>query len=306
MNRMRFLRDERGQTMTLFALLLPVLIALVGLAVDTGWFLYNKMKIQHASDLSALSAAQKLPEDTAAAHATAFDIFKANYGQVVAISNINFFNQNRGIKVHYETELPLLFLPIVGIDGVSVTGKAEAIVQFMDQPSEVIPIAIFHTVPLVYGQTTVIYGDNSTVGNFGLIDLSRGAITGDETINTALERWIAYGYTQSDGVLPKSGEKILTVTGKRIGPVDKGMDIRIAEGRTRVICPVADFSKAKASSMVPILGFALFDSVSSTIVGTGTNETVHIVGKFVQMIAPHAITAPNAGAYGIKSIMLVK
>ncbi|HZG84737.1 TadE/TadG family type IV pilus assembly protein [Paenibacillus sp.] len=301
----RFVRDERGQTVTLFALLLPVLIALVGLAVDTGWFLYNKMKIQNASDLSALSAAQKLP-DTPTARSTAVDIFQSNYGQAVSISNINFFNQNKGIKVHYEAQLPLLFLPIVGIDGVTITGKAEAVVQFLHQPTEVIPIAIFHTVPLVYGQTTVIYGDNSTVGNFGLVDLSRGAISGDETINMALERWIAYGFKSSDGVLPKTGEKILTITGKRTGPVDKGFDIRIAEGRNRVICPVADFSKAKSSSTVPILGFALFESVSSTIVGTGASETVHIAGKFVEMIDPHAITDPGAGAYGIKSVLLVK
>lgn len=305
---LRFWRHEKGQSVVLFALLFPVILAFAGLAIDTGWFLHHKMKIQHASDLSALAAAQHLPGNPSAASAEAVRMFEANFGQPTSISNINTFNSNRGIKVHYESDLPLLFMPLLGIQSVSLTGKAEAVVEFLSQPAEVIPVAIFHTVPLVFGQQTVIYGDNDTVGNFGLVDLSNGAISnsGDLTINDAITKWIAGGFTAADGVLPRTGQQVLTITGKRSGPVDKGFDTRIAEGRTTVICPVADFSKAKSTSKVPILGFAMFRAVSSELVGIGSTATVHIIGEFVEMIDPHAVTAPSAGAYGVKNIYLVK
>ena len=302
----RLFADRRGQSAALFALLLPLLIALAGLAVDLGWFLHHKMKIQNAADLSALSAAQHLPEDPGAAYATAEDIFEANYGMSVPISNVNFFNGNRGVKVHYEMQLPLLFMRLLGLESASVSGKAEAAVEFLHAPTEIIPIAIFHTQPLNYGQRTVIYGDNSTVGNFGIVDLSRGAITEELTLNEAITAWIAHGFSTEDGAMPKSGEKIPTVTGKRTGPVDRGFDIRIAEGRTTVICPVADFSKAKSSSQVPILGFAMFEAVSSDLRGTGANETVDITGVFVEFVDPSAVTDPGAGAYGVKTVLLVK
>ena len=299
-----FLHNQNGQTTVLFALMLFVICTAIGLAVDIGWYAYKQAKIQDSADLAALSGAHHLPLNPATATTTALDVFAKNYGSLTPIQNINYYNSNSGMKVHFEENIPLFFMRVVGINEVTVAGKAEAEVHYLSQPAELIPVGIFHTTPLVYGVNTMIYGDDyNTRGNFGIVDLSGiGIISG-----SSVEFYIAKGYSASDGPMPKAGDRIPTLTGRKAGPVHKGFNTRITEGRTTVICPVIDFTKASGSSnRVPILGFARFEALSTTLSGVGTNEYVEVWGKFVEMIDPRAITSPSAGYYGVKSIKLVK
>lgn len=57
----RFLRDEKGQALPLFALLAVVLIAFAGLAVDVGGAYVSKSNLQKAVDAAALAGAKDLP-----------------------------------------------------------------------------------------------------------------------------------------------------------------------------------------------------------------------------------------------------
>ena len=57
----RDLRSERGQSLLLFLVLLPMLLAFTGLVVDGGNAYAQKRKVQNAADASALAAAQDLP-----------------------------------------------------------------------------------------------------------------------------------------------------------------------------------------------------------------------------------------------------
>lgn len=71
------LRHEAGQTVVLFAVLLPLLLGLGAIAVDIGyWYVVGK-KAQDAADAAALAAARELP-DKDAAGATAMTYVQVN------------------------------------------------------------------------------------------------------------------------------------------------------------------------------------------------------------------------------------
>ncbi len=51
---------QRGQVMLLYALLVPVLMLFLGVAVDLGWYYLNVSRLQNAADAAALAGAQTL------------------------------------------------------------------------------------------------------------------------------------------------------------------------------------------------------------------------------------------------------
>jgi Flp pilus assembly protein TadG len=58
--------DSSGQTLTLVAIFLPLLLGMLGLAIDTGNLYIAKRHLQTATDAAALAAAQDLPDGTQA------------------------------------------------------------------------------------------------------------------------------------------------------------------------------------------------------------------------------------------------
>lgn len=56
--------DNRGQAMTLFGLLIPLLFMFVCLGLDLGWYYLNVSRLQNAADAAALAGAQELAKDT--------------------------------------------------------------------------------------------------------------------------------------------------------------------------------------------------------------------------------------------------
>ena len=69
---------ERGQVLTLFALLLGVLFMLLMAVVDVGFFLHERAKAQQTADAAALAGSQELPDDPDAAVEVALQYVEAN------------------------------------------------------------------------------------------------------------------------------------------------------------------------------------------------------------------------------------
>lgn len=63
---MNRLRHEAGQTVVLFAVLLPLFLGLGAIAVDIGYWYVVKKTAQDAADAAALAAARELPNDSSA------------------------------------------------------------------------------------------------------------------------------------------------------------------------------------------------------------------------------------------------
>lgn len=71
------LRHEAGQTVVLFAVLLPLFLGVGAIAVDVGYWYVVKKTAQDAADAAALAAARELPNDIDA-RARARDYVRAN------------------------------------------------------------------------------------------------------------------------------------------------------------------------------------------------------------------------------------
>jgi len=72
-------RDERGQTLVLFALALSSLVLTLGLAVDLGFAYVTKAKLSKAVDGACLTAMRNLAQGQATATTLATNSFNANY-----------------------------------------------------------------------------------------------------------------------------------------------------------------------------------------------------------------------------------
>ena len=51
---------NRGQAIVFYALLMPLLFLLLGVALDLGWYYFNVSRLQNAADAAALAGAQEL------------------------------------------------------------------------------------------------------------------------------------------------------------------------------------------------------------------------------------------------------
>lgn len=60
-----WVRDESGQVLVLFALLLTVIFGFTALAIDVGGMVVAKSRVQNAADAAALAGAQDLPNTSA-------------------------------------------------------------------------------------------------------------------------------------------------------------------------------------------------------------------------------------------------
>src|SRR6267378_215234 len=55
------LRDDRGQTLIVVAIMLTALFGFTGLVADIGWYELNMVRVQHAADAAALAGVVYLP-----------------------------------------------------------------------------------------------------------------------------------------------------------------------------------------------------------------------------------------------------
>lgn len=113
------------------AILLPVLLAFAGLAVDVGHAFVLKRHLQAAADAAALAGVQELPDVVAArAEALAYGAeaggrnHRTNLPSVT--TQIHFLNANSKIKVVYRATSPVFFARILGIETMRVRAQAVA------------------------------------------------------------------------------------------------------------------------------------------------------------------------------------
>ena len=56
----KYLAERRGQVAILFALLMPIFLLFIGVALDLGWYYLNVSRLQNAADAAAVAGAQTL------------------------------------------------------------------------------------------------------------------------------------------------------------------------------------------------------------------------------------------------------
>lgn len=132
---MRIHRDERGQTIILVALSLPLLLGFVAIATDVGALFKDKRTMQTAADAAAIAAALNRNYDyqTAGKDASiANGYHDGNNGVTVTINNgPTWAHSNyKGVSGYYEAVVtkvePTIFMSIFGYPHVTVTARAVA------------------------------------------------------------------------------------------------------------------------------------------------------------------------------------
>jgi Flp pilus assembly protein TadG len=83
-------KEERGQILIILALVLPVLILFVGLAIDGGMAYITKAKLSKAVDAACLTGMKNLAQGQSTATSLATHIFNANYGANPPMPTITF------------------------------------------------------------------------------------------------------------------------------------------------------------------------------------------------------------------------
>jgi Flp pilus assembly protein TadG len=118
---------EHGQVLILFAVTIPVLLGMTGMAVDLGAYAADRRDLQNASDAAALAAARELP-DAGAAEAAAHAWGLKN-GIAVADMDVAVSGGTSAPRVRVVIEEPheFYFMKIVGLDESDVSGAAAAI-----------------------------------------------------------------------------------------------------------------------------------------------------------------------------------
>lgn len=136
---MRIHRDERGQTIILVALSLPLLLAFVGIAVDVGALFKDKRTLQTAADAAAMAAALNLSGNytqAATAAATANGYTNAANGVTVTVNDpptwpgSNYLSSggtaNGYVEVTITKTESTIFLALFGYPSVNVLARAVA------------------------------------------------------------------------------------------------------------------------------------------------------------------------------------
>lgn len=110
-------RERRGIALILSALLLGVLIAFVGLAVDLGYWVSTRSQLQTAADLAALAGALDLSADSAEACAR-LNGLQPNEAKIVV--------EGEKVTISVERDAPAFFSRIAGLHHQKLTARAAA------------------------------------------------------------------------------------------------------------------------------------------------------------------------------------
>lgn len=152
---------ERGQVLTITALMLVFLLGMAGVAADTALVLSERTKMQRAADAAALAGASALP-DAALGKSRAAVLAEANgytNGYVSVTSVTPYKGDQKKIEVTIKGEVNLTFLRVIGLKTASVSARAVG-----ESAGGALPYALFATNTACPGNDTLeVAGSGSNI-----------------------------------------------------------------------------------------------------------------------------------------------
>ena len=130
---MRVASDDRGQALVIAALLMTLLLGMVGIGVDIGWFQLNLIRMQRAADAAALAGVVYLPGNQTGAFSAAYaeatkNGFTDGAGGVTVIPRQDSIN-NRMLEVSIQGPVQTYFARLLGTS--SIQGSRIARAEFV-------------------------------------------------------------------------------------------------------------------------------------------------------------------------------
>ena len=134
--------NEAGVTTIFIAMSMVMLLGAVGLGVDTGSLRYQRSKVQHSADASALAIAYDCAANKQPAcsnyQATAVDLTNANSAGASPAVTLGLDN----VRVKVDNTVPMHFFKAFGITSKLVSGSAKVVWTGRPTSGPVIPFAV--------------------------------------------------------------------------------------------------------------------------------------------------------------------
>ena len=123
-------RRSRGQILVLYAMAMIVMMGIMALVVDVGWYWSNTLRVQRAADAAALAGAVSLPGDPTAAFADArAEAAKNGYtngvGGVV-VTPVQDVSNSRRLIVRIQAPVGTFFMRVFGMATIQADRTANA------------------------------------------------------------------------------------------------------------------------------------------------------------------------------------
>ncbi len=300
---MRWMRNERGQAMVLFAVSAVALLSIGALSLDAGRAYVLVQHLKKAADAAALAGGQDLPGNPTQAVIDAQNTAAAD-GVAASDVTVSFSDDNQVITVTTQGSVPYFFARLFGVDSGTFTQTSAVQVGAISQAMGSVPLGVYYQ-DFVFGQTyTLKAGAGSgSCGNYMALDMTTSTGSTDNGASQ-YETNLADGYQQ----WVSAGASIPTETGNMSGPTDTGLSPRLSYDTSstyQTVLPssprvlyVPIISQADCGkTSVTVLGFAAFflQSVSN---GDVTGQFMHLVvdGQF----------GSSAGNYGLEAERLIE
>lgn len=311
---------RKGSVLVIAALSMTVLLSVGALAVDYGYAVLMRERLQRSVDAAALCGAMELAMGrTGTAASSAVDMGNTNLSATYSVS----FPAGNRCHVDGEKSLRTFFAAVLGRDSMTVRAHAEAIASPVSAVQGLRPFAIVPPVGgFIYGTTyTIKYGpgqeSESFHGNFNAVALDpddKGARDYLENIKFGAEGWI-----NIDGDITTDDDWIDTEPGNMAGPTKEGVNYLVDQdshdwdyyqsnggielsSRLITIPIIESMVDINGRELVHVIGFARVFLENAL----GTGNDVDVYARFVKIATPNSRTGGNAqdyGAYGIRLIV---
>lgn len=136
--------SQRGQAIVWVAVMLPLFLAVVGLAIDAGIVFAARRELQNAADAAARAGAMQVDEQTYRASSGATVVLDqlaargvaAEYAAQQGVRVAAIAVEPQRVVVEVSRDVPTSFLRLVGVATVRVTATAPAEVRYgIDRPN---------------------------------------------------------------------------------------------------------------------------------------------------------------------------
>lgn len=173
----QFLKDEKGATLVIFALIIFVLFGFTALVVDVGALYVERRNMVTAADAAALAGAMELALtkdesealDVAKNYAEEKNLAESSDAVIVTIEG------EKAVQVDVGINKNLIFAKLIGFSNANVGASATAIWGYPTGMSDLLPIFyedLGGNLPV--GEEQVLLAPKLGPGNWGLLDVGKG------------------------------------------------------------------------------------------------------------------------------------
>ena len=305
------IKNEKGSVTIIFVLLITVIIAFVGLAVDFGYAVLKDLELTNAIDAATLAAVQDL-DNTAKATNTAQEYLQKNGVNPNEVT-ITFSDNDKSIRLESNNTVDNRFMKLLGINTTDIGASAKATINPITKVNGgVKPFGVEYfdvKDPENFGRQFTLKAGALSDEGFGPGNFGALALGGTGASN--LRDNAVYGYNGSIEV----GQEIDTEPGNMasiINPIKQSLAsdetrfenysaTSMPEDSIRMwIVPMVDSLDVNGRSFVKVKGFAMFFVED---IGKQSGQTA-ITGRFVKGIISGEVgtSQQDLGLYAAKLV----